>query len=291
MTDMYVIAKINLTREQVRAGWGRNLNELKRSIAAALYELRGDDGGAYQPRVSFPDQWPADHPGSLRHVPAPLTLAQLLDVLDDIRARVAAGDSFEGNLEYLMPYPDESHPDGYPDEVEFLVKGNYRVGNTMGQGGMRLIGSLEESPEPAGSAGPTPGEGQAVPQPTEPVDPDLDDPVVRALQEEASRGGRQVRLTIFDRGTGETTRIEADPPDQRPPLDAGLADAEFAAGALREGDKISLRSEGQYEFSRPSDGTAPWTDDDIIALGQESLKRHHPQLHEEIQDELKDGEA
>ncbi|WP_037573553.1 hypothetical protein [Phaeacidiphilus oryzae] len=62
-----------------------------------------------------------------------LSRADLLALLDDIRARVAAGDSFEGWLHYLIPdNPDAAHP--------FDVAAAYRIGNRDGQGGMRLIG-------------------------------------------------------------------------------------------------------------------------------------------------------
>lgn len=54
----------------------------------------------------------------------------LVAILDDIRERVATGDSFEGNLQYLIS--DGDHP--------FDVAGAYRTGNRMGQDGMTLIG-------------------------------------------------------------------------------------------------------------------------------------------------------
>jgi hypothetical protein len=68
----------------------------------------------------------------LRFLPVPMTKDELLAVLDDMRERVAAGDSFEGFLNYLIP--DE------PDKAEFAVEARYRVGNLDGQGGMRMIG-------------------------------------------------------------------------------------------------------------------------------------------------------
>lgn len=61
-----------------------------------------------------------------------MTKDQLLAVLDDIRAGVAAGDSFEGSIEYLMPGPLGLGGD-------FAVRASYRIGNTMGQGGLRVI--------------------------------------------------------------------------------------------------------------------------------------------------------
>ncbi|TDD97582.1 hypothetical protein [Actinomadura rubrisoli] len=61
---------------------------------------------------------------------------QLLAVIDDIRTRVANGDSFEGSIEYLMP----ENPGG---GVDFDVRAGYRIGNSMGQGGFRLIAAPE----------------------------------------------------------------------------------------------------------------------------------------------------
>ena len=66
--------------------------------------------------------------------PVPMTKDQLLDVLDDLRARVASGDSFRGHVEYLMPYDTASG--------DFLVEAAYRTGDLQGHGGMRLVGKL-----------------------------------------------------------------------------------------------------------------------------------------------------
>lgn len=79
----------------------------------------------------------------MRNMPAPMTREQLLALLRDITARVEAGDSFEGSLEYLMP-TDEEVPEG----TEFMVQAAYRTGNLGGQGGMRLIGEMREVPDP-----------------------------------------------------------------------------------------------------------------------------------------------
>lgn len=63
--------------------------------------------------------------------------AGLVGLLDDIKARVAAGDSFEGNLNYTCMAP-------HLGTHEWEVVGAYRVGNSEGQGGMTV---LEPSPE------------------------------------------------------------------------------------------------------------------------------------------------
>lgn len=69
-------------------------------------------------------------------IPEPMTQDELVAVLTDMMLRVREGDSWEGNIEYLMP--DEADD----PEVRFRVRGAYRIGNTFGQGAMRLIGTV-----------------------------------------------------------------------------------------------------------------------------------------------------
>ena len=86
------------------------------------------------------EKWKAEphkRPKTLQHVPVPLTLAEFLAVLDDMRGRVAAGDSWEGHIEYSMP--DENDP----MDVQFHVRGMYRIGNLEGQGGYRQVGGFQ----------------------------------------------------------------------------------------------------------------------------------------------------
>lgn len=71
-------------------------------------------------------------PGPEAYVP--MTRDQLVQVLEDMLDVVRDGDSFEGSIEYLMPEPED-----FDKGVEFRVMAAYRVGNSMGQGGMRLI--------------------------------------------------------------------------------------------------------------------------------------------------------
>jgi predicted transcriptional regulator len=78
------------------------------------------------------------------NIPAPMSKETLLALLDDIRAHVEANDSFEGYLEYAMPWDAEAgDPVTDGPEVEFRVKAGYRVGNLQGQGGFRMIGKIE----------------------------------------------------------------------------------------------------------------------------------------------------
>ena len=74
----------------------------------------------------------------------PMMRFELLALIDDMRRRVEAGDSFEGFLNYLMPLDDVA------PGIEFMVEARYRVGNLQGQGGMRMIGvTISEGPRPS----------------------------------------------------------------------------------------------------------------------------------------------
>jgi hypothetical protein len=72
----------------------------------------------------------------LRQVPENMSREKLVALLDDIRARVASGDSMEGSFEYLLPEQVGADPDSYD------VTARYRTGNAAGQGGMRVIGNF-----------------------------------------------------------------------------------------------------------------------------------------------------
>lgn len=76
--------------------------------------------------------------GELEHRPASLTQEALVAVLEDILAGVRSGDTLEGHIEFLMG----------DDPARWDVVARYRVGNTMGQGGMRMIGPLVERKRP-----------------------------------------------------------------------------------------------------------------------------------------------
>jgi len=68
--------------------------------------------------------WPREHKPKRMHAD------DLAAVLADMAARVPTGDSFDGTITYEVA-------DG--PAHEFDVEGAYRIGNTMGQGGMRII--------------------------------------------------------------------------------------------------------------------------------------------------------
>lgn len=75
--------------------------------------------------------------------PVPQTQEEVVATLRDMLEVVAASDSWEGSMEYLMP-TDEKVPDG----TFALVRASYRVGNSMGQGGVRMVGEVVASEEP-----------------------------------------------------------------------------------------------------------------------------------------------
>lgn len=64
--------------------------------------------------------------------PERLTRRELLSHLQQIIHGVETGDTLEGNISWSLPEDDD--PDGWD------VVGAYRAGNTMGQGGMVIIG-------------------------------------------------------------------------------------------------------------------------------------------------------
>lgn len=57
---------------------------------------------------------------------------QLLAILDDIRRSVEENDTMEGQISY------NAMADGL-EPGEFEIKGVYRIGNSMGQGGVRML--------------------------------------------------------------------------------------------------------------------------------------------------------
>jgi hypothetical protein len=69
--------------------------------------------------------------------PIPATKAEVLSVLSEILYIVEHDDSFEGSFEYTMPEP------GDPPDTRFRLRAAYRVGNSMGQGGLKMVGSME----------------------------------------------------------------------------------------------------------------------------------------------------
>jgi hypothetical protein len=79
--------------------------------------------------------------GELVQQYVPMTKVELVSLFDGLAQLVGEGDSFEGFVEYQMPDVGPGIPDP-PPEVYANVRARYRIGNSMGQGGMRFVGEL-----------------------------------------------------------------------------------------------------------------------------------------------------
>lgn len=75
------------------------------------------------------------------HKPVHMAKEDLLYAIDEIRAAIEANDSWEGHFSYNFPEDDA------PINTDFAVRAVYRIGNSMGQGGMRVIGEFINEPE------------------------------------------------------------------------------------------------------------------------------------------------
>lgn len=71
-------------------------------------------------------------------VPVGMSYHALADLLNNMASRIRSGDSFEGFIEYSMP--DEMEESMSTAQV--MVRGSYRFGNTQGQGGVHIIGTM-----------------------------------------------------------------------------------------------------------------------------------------------------
>lgn len=80
--------------------------------------------------------------------PVPMSKADLLELLEYVRAGAESGDTLEGLVHFGIPYP----PAGDPADADFMVLARYRVGNLMGQGGVCVVGARSMSPTPRGVA-------------------------------------------------------------------------------------------------------------------------------------------
>lgn len=72
--------------------------------------------------------------------PAVVSVEAMAEILEDMAKRVRNGDCFGGSIEFH--YADDFFGAG-PNE--YTVMGQYRIGNSQGQGGMRLICRETES--------------------------------------------------------------------------------------------------------------------------------------------------
>jgi hypothetical protein len=67
--------------------------------------------------------------------PAPASLDDLVALLEDVLDVVREHDSFEGFVQWVMPTDEPELVD-----ADFGVLARYRVGNSMGQGSLRVFG-------------------------------------------------------------------------------------------------------------------------------------------------------
>jgi hypothetical protein len=84
----------------------------------------------------------------MTNLPVPASYAQVAAILRDMAALVEAGNSWEGSIEYLIPTAEDALPPPASDDEqpEVVVRASYRIGNSMGQGGVRIIGTLGGRP-------------------------------------------------------------------------------------------------------------------------------------------------
>jgi len=87
------------------------------------------------------------------NLPAPCSLDELVDVLEDALLIVRARDSFEGTITWSMPtsepwlteVDEEAVKEGVDPAwarrptADFGLVARYRIGNSMGQGGLRVF--------------------------------------------------------------------------------------------------------------------------------------------------------
>lgn len=71
-------------------------------------------------------------------LPKQLSKKELLSILSDLHDGVMTGDTLEGNIAFTIS--------DKPNKWD--VHGVYRVGNLMGQGGVRMIGTVPDPPDP-----------------------------------------------------------------------------------------------------------------------------------------------
>ena len=75
------------------------------------------------------------------NAPVPVTKEELIATLEDMLEHVRHDDSLEGFVEYSLPDIDAL------DGTDFQLRASYRTNNTMGQGGVRMIGKMVEMRE------------------------------------------------------------------------------------------------------------------------------------------------
>lgn len=86
----------------------------------------------------------------MEHIPARMTYESLAEMLRDLAHRIEIGDSYEGFIEYLIPYGDSDDEDYDSHAVD--VRARFRIGNLEGQGGMAIVGEFRSIPKEAATS-------------------------------------------------------------------------------------------------------------------------------------------
>lgn len=71
-------------------------------------------------------------------IPVKMSYTDLADLLSSMASLIRSGRSFDGFIEYQLPDPTETST----LTTEVMVRGSYRIGNSDGQGGVRIIGTI-----------------------------------------------------------------------------------------------------------------------------------------------------
>jgi hypothetical protein len=121
-------AVTSLIRESAHALIAGRADSVARLIMAQLAHVHG----------LVPKSTHCNIKGETHMKPQLLTKEQLVEVLEDLVNRVREGDSFEGSFQYMIPEDMAAIEAG-----QFEVTANYRIGNSEGQGGYRMIGVIE----------------------------------------------------------------------------------------------------------------------------------------------------
>lgn len=74
------------------------------------------------------------------NLPVGSTYDVVATMLRNLSELVASGDSYEGSIEWTMPVMPEHET--HDEQPEVMVRAVFRVGNTQGQGGVQIIGTM-----------------------------------------------------------------------------------------------------------------------------------------------------
>lgn len=75
-------------------------------------------------------------------LPIPVSKELLIKILEDILKGVKTGDTLEGHFEFTLNY---ENPQEEEEDEMFLVLTTYRIGNSRGLSGMRVLGKAPDN--------------------------------------------------------------------------------------------------------------------------------------------------